>query len=268
MVRGTAVTVGSVVIVVLALAYASLGLGPSRTAEGLAIFTPAALAASNTTGHLLLAILGDVFDVTRGKQHYAPGQSYAHFTGRDASRAFTTGASDDEGLTDSHEGLGLEELKAIDDWHQFYVKHDKYRHVGVLVGRYYDGAGKRRPAAFPWDEIARHATLQNERKQRMPQCNSKWTQAEGSTVWCTTRSGGVQREWTGVPRLYTESRDPTFSSGTGLTAATGSGGAGGGASAERCVCVQAADLLGETPHLRAYPGCESDATTCVVRKTE
>ncbi|CAI7864698.1 unnamed protein product, partial [Closterium sp. NIES-53] len=40
---------------------------------------------------LLLGILGDVFDVTKGRKHYGKGQGYNHFAGRDATRAFVSG---------------------------------------------------------------------------------------------------------------------------------------------------------------------------------
>ena len=40
---------------------------------------------------LLLAILGEVYDVGPGERHYAPGQGYSGMAGRDASRSFTTG---------------------------------------------------------------------------------------------------------------------------------------------------------------------------------
>ena len=58
------------------------------------LFTPDQLAAYNAEGEgrtIYLSILGDVFDVTAGAQHYAKGQAYHHFAGADASRAFATG---------------------------------------------------------------------------------------------------------------------------------------------------------------------------------
>lgn len=43
------------------------------------------------THPILLTIVGHVFDVTAGKEFYAPGQGYDFFTFRDGSRAFVTG---------------------------------------------------------------------------------------------------------------------------------------------------------------------------------
>ena len=48
--------------------------------------------------------MGEVFDVTKGARHYGKGGSYSFFTGRDGSRAFTTGDFKD-GLTDDLNGL-------------------------------------------------------------------------------------------------------------------------------------------------------------------
>ena len=39
----------------------------------------------------LLAVLGQVYDVTEGKQYYGKGEGYQGFAGRDASKAFVSG---------------------------------------------------------------------------------------------------------------------------------------------------------------------------------
>lgn len=57
-------------------------------------FTPEQLArydGSNPRLPLLLAVCGDVFDVSDGRDFYAPGSGYAIFAGKDASRAYVTG---------------------------------------------------------------------------------------------------------------------------------------------------------------------------------
>ena len=58
---------------------------------GQVLFTAVELAQQTGKRKLLLAILGDVFDVSTGAKHYARGSAYGHFVGRDASRAFATG---------------------------------------------------------------------------------------------------------------------------------------------------------------------------------
>jgi len=187
---------------------------------------------------IYLAILGDVFDVTTGAKHYARGRSYAHFAGRDASRAFSTGESEGEGLTDDISGLSDEELTAVADWHGFFVKHETYTRVGHVVGRYYNELGQSQEA-FPWSHLAERARKAEEEKQRFPGCNSKWSQEDGSVVWCTLKSGGVTRDWAGVPRLLASA---------------------GGKS--RCVCVRRE--RSNAPELTPYKGCALDSERCQV----
>ena len=40
---------------------------------------------------LYLAIIGEVYDVTKGEKHYGKDQAYSGFAGKDGSRAFATG---------------------------------------------------------------------------------------------------------------------------------------------------------------------------------
>jgi predicted heme/steroid binding protein len=39
-------------------------------------------------GPIYLAVRGRIYDVSSGRAHYGPGQGYAGFSGRDASRSF------------------------------------------------------------------------------------------------------------------------------------------------------------------------------------
>jgi len=41
-------------------------------------------------GRVLVAVLGKIYDVTRGKKFYGPGGPYSGFSGRDASRGLAT----------------------------------------------------------------------------------------------------------------------------------------------------------------------------------
>eukprot|EP00908_Phaeocystis_cordata_P013537 Transcript_24603.p1 GENE.Transcript_24603~~Transcript_24603.p1 ORF type:complete len:303 (-),score=88.93 Transcript_24603:67-894(-) len=217
----------------------------ARTADGLALLQPAEL--KPFTGHegrsIFLAILGDVFNVSTGARHYAPGHAYAHFAGCDSSRAFATGPDDGRGLTDDLSGLNDEELRSVGGWHEFFVNHENYTRVGRVSGRYYDADGGALEQ-FPWARLRAAEQAEEQRKQEYPGCNSKWTQATGSEVWCTAKSGGVSRDWVGVPRL--------------LAAAEGS------TQKERCACVPFERA--QQPHLRAYEGCEPQAERCRVPK--
>ena len=75
-------------------------------------------------------------------------------------------------------------------------------------------------------------------KAKYPMCNVDYKPSEGSRVWCSKASGGVQRDWVGVPRSL-HSAD---------------------SSKIRCACVPADQL--DDPMLRPYPNCEPDAESC------
>ena len=92
-------------------------------------------------------------------------------------------------------------------------------------------------------------------KKIFPPCNSEWSADKGQRVWCTQKSGGIQRSWVGVPRkLFFPGRT------------------------ERCACVKdtGASLFDpnaqsnngdlDNPHLKSYEACQSDphATSCQV----
>ena len=90
-----------------------------------------------------LAVRGRVFDVTSGKNFYGPGGPYENFAGRDASRGLACGSFDEDMLTknlegplDSLEGLGEEELQALQDWQDRF--EEKYLVVGNLMAAGYD----------------------------------------------------------------------------------------------------------------------------------
>uniref|UniRef100_A0A131YVR6 Cytochrome b5 domain containing protein n=1 Tax=Rhipicephalus appendiculatus TaxID=34631 RepID=A0A131YVR6_RHIAP len=229
------------------------------TAKG--VFTPEELARYDGSGDslgLYLAVLGRVYDVSKGAEHYRPGGGYSQFAGRDASRAYITGEFTEEGLTDDLNGISDENLLAFSQWVDFYEKD--YTFVGKLAGRYYTNEGQ--PTSElrgVWAAIERakqKTYLAQEQSKKFPPCNSEWTPDKGSSVWCSKKSGGVERDWAGVPRQYFE-RD------------TGS---------VRCVCVRntgppsdhpegashknRGDL--DDPHLKEYPGCPSTSDTCKV----
>ena len=84
-----------------------------------------------------------------------------------------------------------------------------------------------------------------------PGCNSEWSKAKGHRVWCTKKSGGIERDWVGVPRkLFYPGRK------------------------ERCACVRTSgppstdpsaksdvgDL--ENPHLNEYKECRPEEASC------
>jgi len=189
---------------------------------------------------ILLALIGEVFDVSKGKKHYGKGGGYNGFTGKDGSRAFVTGTFTPEGLVPDTAGLKHTELNSIHDWLLFYRKD--YIVCGKLVGHYYDAKGGPTEARRGWDRdlvAAGKAKKKDEdEKQEWPACNSKWSQNDGRSVWCEELSGGIKRNWAGVPRrMFKQSSNE-----------------------ERCVCVEEKRL--SDPRLRLYDGCSPASYIC------
>nr|XP_043606776.1 membrane-associated progesterone-binding protein 4 isoform X1 [Erigeron canadensis] len=203
------------------------------------LFTVEDLAIYNGTDNSLpifLGILGSVFDVTKGKSHYGQGGGYNHFAGRDASRAFVSGNFTGDGLTDSLAELSSTEVKSIVEWRDFYNR--TYIYVGKLVGRYYNSEGN--PTKYLKGVEAkakRGAQLMEKQKieeAKVPGCNSRWSQDEGSEVWCDN----------GYPRLVQRPLEIALT----------------GKMSKRCACYSEIDL--DQPGLEVYEGCGFLSKSC------
>ncbi|EFO17290.2 hypothetical protein LOAG_11209 [Loa loa] len=204
-----------------------------------------------------LSILGRIYDVQKGVKHYGPGGSYHFFAGRDATRAFVSGDFTEKGLVDDVEGFSDQDLLGIFDWIKFYEKD--YDLAGYLQGTYYDASGKptsRLEEVIKLIENALHwKDMQAEETKIFPPCNSEWQKDIGGRVWCSKKSGGIERDWVGVPRKMFDARSKSY----------------------RCACVKnfGAPLsrfsgmnengghgdLGN-PSLKEYEGCKPTSTTC------
>ncbi|MEJ1273214.1 neuferricin isoform X2 [Cricetulus griseus] len=226
---------------------------------GLRLFVPEELAryrGGPGDPGLYLALLGRVYDVSSGRKHYEPGAHYSGFAGRDASRAFVTGDYSEAGLVDDVTGLSSSEILILHKWLSFYQKN--YVFVGRLVGRFYGEDGLPTSELTQVEAIVTKGMEANEQqqrdKQKFPPCNAEWSSAKGSRLWCSQKSGGVNRDWIGVPRkLYKP-----------------------GAKEPHCVCVRTTgppsdqqnnprhsnrgDL--DNPNLEEYTGCSPLATEC------
>lgn len=218
---------------------------------------------------LYLALMGKIYDVSKGSKHYGPGGGYHFFAAKDATRAFVTGDFTENGLTDDIAGLSPQDLIGIDDWVHFYEK--EYTEIGILQGTYYDAnanptqklkdSRKALEAARKW---------QNDQKadlERYPSCNSEWVQGKGGRVWCSNKSGGVTREWVGVPRkLFTpgngQSRCVCVKNENGDTSA----GSDAADSADVTSSDSNANYANELdkPNLRLYDNCDPRAVSCQV----
>lgn len=137
---------------------------------------------------IYIAILGRVYDVDKGKRHYGKDSGYNVFAGRDSTPSFVTGQFSRDKATDDVTGLSPEEMLGIKEWMDFYRKD--YTYIGKVIGRYYDENGSPTPALKKAKKLIKEGKLlrdkQKEDDKKLPPCNSKWSQNEGSEVWCST----------------------------------------------------------------------------------
>ncbi|KAJ1391067.1 Cytochrome b5-like heme/steroid binding domain [Sesbania bispinosa] len=82
---------------------------------------------------LLMAIKGQIYDVSQSRMFYGPGGPYALFAGKDASRALAKMSFEEKDLTGDISGLGPFELEALQDWE--YKFSEKYVKVGTVKSK-------------------------------------------------------------------------------------------------------------------------------------
>uniref|UniRef100_A0AC34REL5 Cytochrome b5 heme-binding domain-containing protein n=1 Tax=Panagrolaimus sp. JU765 TaxID=591449 RepID=A0AC34REL5_9BILA len=82
--------------------------------------------------HICFAILGDIYDVTRGRDFYGPGSAYENLAGHDATRSLATMdvKAVKEGY-DDHSGLTADDLEEAKGWAE--TLKFKYPIVGRLL---------------------------------------------------------------------------------------------------------------------------------------
>ncbi|XP_061712522.1 neuferricin homolog [Cydia pomonella] len=225
--------------------FKSLLLQYENNIEG--IFSPAQLLQYNGVkkDKLYLALMGVVYDVTEGKRHYSSDAPYHYFVGKDGSRAFITGDFQDESEDkDNVLTLSCNELFNLLNWEN--TLKEKYSSVGLLIGRFYDEQGRKTEYSKLFDGKIDECTIEKEmaKKQeaKLPSCNMEWTSSEGTRVWCTRTSGGISRDWAGLPRqLYNP-----------------------GGQQPRCVCVNPEDDHSSTL-LKTYESCLETSSSCYVK---
>lgn len=100
---------------------------------------------------LLMAIKGQIYDVSQSRMFYGPGGPYALFAGKDASRALAKMSFEEKDLTGDTEGLGPFELDALQDWeYKFmgkYVKVGQIKKSAPKEGEVVEGASNDGPEA-------------------------------------------------------------------------------------------------------------------------
>ncbi|CAH2241175.1 jg3241 [Pararge aegeria aegeria] len=137
---------------------------------------------------LYLAVIGNVFDVTVGSQHYKKGSSYHYFIGKDGTRALVTGNFKDESSNkDNVLDLPCSDLLSILDWRQTFKQ--KYTYVGLLADRYYDKNGEETMYMSELKQKVKRCRIEKEEAKKQdqlyPPCNISWSEEDGSRVWCT-----------------------------------------------------------------------------------
>ena len=137
-----------------------------------------------------LSILGRVYNVDSGKQHYGKNGGYNFFAGRDGTRAFITGDFTDEGLKEDIYGLGPKECADLQSWVDGTYEMD-YIFVGKLIGGFYDNNGEPTEMNLEFQHQLKLAKelddLQKAEEKVFPPCNSRWSQTDGGWVSCSTK---------------------------------------------------------------------------------
>ena len=76
---------------------------------------------------LLLVVVGEVFDVSSGKDFYGQGQAYNCFAGRDATRAMAKLSFEEEHLNNPNsDDLNALEKSNLDDWYEKFKYYKGY----------------------------------------------------------------------------------------------------------------------------------------------
>lgn len=119
-----------------------------------------------------LAVMGEVFDVSKGREFYATG-GYSVFAGRDGSVSFVSGKFTPEEADKSIETLEPAQLKSLDEWREFYVKEEKYPQIGWLEGYLYDREGNPSELLEKLREIVKQQKLVSKDKEMERQAKIK-----------------------------------------------------------------------------------------------
>lgn len=83
---------------------------------------------SDASKPVYVAIKGTIFDVTRKRETYGPGGSYAVFAGKDGSRGLGLSSLKPEDAVPDWSTLEEKDRKTLNDWHAFFTQ--RYNIVG------------------------------------------------------------------------------------------------------------------------------------------
>ncbi|TKV93041.1 hypothetical protein SEVIR_9G200400v4 [Setaria viridis] len=114
---------------------------------------------------LLMAIKGQIYDVTQSRMFYGPGGPYALFAGKDASRALAKMSFEPQDLTGDISGLGPFELDALQDWEYKFMS--KYVKVGTVKKTVPGEEGNTASSAAETSETAAEAPATEEKPREV-----------------------------------------------------------------------------------------------------
>lgn len=164
---------------------------PAVAREGAKIWSPEELAlfdGSDASKPLLLAIVGEVFEVSPGQRFYEPGKGYAGAAGHDASRAFATGAFQGESVSSRIDDLKSDQIAEVLHWRGFYQEHEEYRFVGFLNERYFGPDGAALVELQHVEELKKFQEVSNKAREkfnkRFMSCNSRTGPGLWHEIWC------------------------------------------------------------------------------------
>ena len=79
---------------------------------------------------ILIAITGDVYDVSKGREKYGKGGSYNVFAGCDASLCLAKSSLDSKDRNGSIEAISYSEKETLNEWKSFFEM--RYEKIGYL----------------------------------------------------------------------------------------------------------------------------------------
>lgn len=233
---------GLVALFVLALALHVSGGGTVRAtvdaggeiSSGIRLWTEEELAAAED---LLLVVVGEIYDVKGGEKYYEGDGGYGCFIRKDRTRAFVSGKfTEDE--TDDLSDMTEDQCLGILHWVDFYRNHATYKHVGRLVGTFWDAEGRPTAENLAFQACVRRGELAKEEEKKMdeqrPRCASRWSAKEGGKVWCEQE--GM------LPRITSTALNPAK---------------------KVCRCFELKDIAaGRREDVLLYDGCDPFASEC------
>ena len=193
---------------------------------------------------VFVAFLGVVYNVTINAQHYGSGAEYNVFAGRDATRAFVTGNFTHD-LHDYISDIDENMYSHLEAWASFYSS--SYQSMGRVEGRFFDSQGcatsELNRVYDVLNKLAQNKASEQDQMKQLPDCNSEWNgDLKQGRVWCSPQSGGIERDWSGVPRIH------------------------GDGNSKKCVCLnlEASDADLFSQNLALYPGCDAKSSECTL----